>query len=44
MKNGVPFDIAFALDDTDRMAFVVALGSLEGRAFDWTTGAWKEIP
>ena len=38
----MPFDIAFALDETERLAFVVAIGTLEGRVFDWSALSWKE--
>jgi hypothetical protein len=37
VRNGVPFDVAFSLPTDERMAFVVALGSLDGRTFDWRT-------
>jgi hypothetical protein len=37
----VPFDIAFSLPPDERMAFVVALGTLEGRLFDWQNLRWK---
>jgi hypothetical protein len=38
----VPFDIAFSLDATDRLAWVVALGRLDGGTFDFATLTWKE--
>jgi hypothetical protein len=37
----VPFDVAFALDDTERLAFVVALGELDGGSFDFAALRWK---
>jgi len=40
----VPFDIAFSLPPEDRMAWVVAIGTLDGRDFDWTRVAWKDGP
>ncbi len=40
VRNGVPFDVAFSLPTDERMAFVVALGSLDGRTFDWRTLRW----
>jgi len=40
----VPFDVAFSLDETDRLAFIVALGTLAGRDFDWATQSWKDVP
>jgi hypothetical protein len=38
----VPFDVAFTLPPDDRLAFVVALGTLDGRQFDWQALSWKE--
>jgi hypothetical protein len=38
----VPFDVAFSLDATERLAFVVALGRLDGGEFDFATMRWKE--
>lgn len=36
----MPFDVAFSLPATERAAFVIALGTLEGHAFDWGTFQW----
>ncbi len=44
VRNGVPFDTAFSLDDTERLAFVVALGTLAGREYDWAERRWKDAP
>ncbi len=41
VRNGVPFDVAFSLPDDERLAFIVALGCLDGRVFDWDTLSWK---
>jgi hypothetical protein len=38
----VPFDVAFSLNAQERLAWIVALGSLDGRAFDWNVMAWGE--
>jgi hypothetical protein len=38
----VPFDVAFSLPDDERLAYVVVLGTLEGRRFDWSTHTWQE--
>jgi hypothetical protein len=40
----VPFDIAFSLPADERLAFVVALGSLDGGVFDWHAMQWKVRP
>ena len=39
----MPFDVAFSLPDEDRLAFVVALGTLDGREFDWQSLTWKPL-
>jgi hypothetical protein len=38
----VPFDVAFSLPEADRTEWVVALGTLSGRRFDWSTRNWDE--
>jgi hypothetical protein len=38
----VPFDVAFSLPEDERLAFVVVLGTLEGRVFDWPSLSWKD--
>jgi hypothetical protein len=40
----VPFDVAFSLPVEDRLAWVVAIGTLDGGEFDWHTLRWKERP
>lgn len=42
VQSGVPFDVAFTLAPEDRLAWIVALGTLQGRQFDWPTLSWKE--
>lgn len=37
----MPFDVAFSLPPSERTAFVVALGELEGHVFDWDRLEWK---
>lgn len=40
---GVPYDVAFSLDPTTRLAYVVILGEADsGHDFDWGTMTWKE--
>ena len=41
VRNGVPFDVAFSLPVDERNAFILALGTLEGREFDWHRLCWK---
>ena len=38
----MPFDVAFSLPEDERLAFIVALGTLDGREFDWATLEWKD--
>ncbi len=40
----MPFDVAFSLPPEDRLAWVVALGQLDGGTFDFETLTWKERP
>jgi hypothetical protein len=40
----VPFDVAFSLPPEERLAWVVAFGTLDGREFDWSQRCWKEVP
>jgi hypothetical protein len=37
----VPFDVAFSLPPDERLAYVVAVGTLEGQEFDWQALRWK---
>ena len=41
VRNGVPFDVAFSLPPDERMAFVVAFGTLDGRVFNWQSLRWN---
>lgn len=38
----MPFDVAFDLPEDERLAFIVALGTLDGREFDWESLSWKD--
>jgi hypothetical protein len=40
IKNGVPFDVAFSLDQAERLAWVVVLGELSGLTWDYGAGRW----
>jgi hypothetical protein len=40
VQRGVPFDVAFSLSDNERLAWVVAMGTLEGRSYDWSSRSW----
>lgn len=40
----MPFDIAFSLPADERLAWIVILGTLDGRSFDWDAHRWKDTP
>lgn len=35
MSNGVPFDVAFSLDDNTRAAWCITYSEMNGAKFDW---------
>jgi len=39
--NGVPFNVAFSLPPDERLAFVVVIGTLAGRSFDWESMSFR---
>jgi hypothetical protein len=41
VKNGVPYDVAFDLDDTDLLAHVIVMGEYEGSEWSWSDMRWK---
>ena len=42
VRNSVPFDVAFSLDQDERTAWIVALGTLDGRVWDWGAMRWAD--
>lgn len=42
MKNGVPIDVAFAVDDDMRVAMSIIFSEFEGAEFDVEAFAFKE--
>jgi hypothetical protein len=38
----VPYDVAFELDEAERLAYVVVLGTLSGLSFDWQRFRWRD--
>ena len=43
VEHGVPFDVAFGMGDTMRLAFQVVFGEISGpERFDWETMCWVE--
>jgi hypothetical protein len=42
VKNNVPFDVAFALDDVTRAAFSIKFSEFEGHKFNFENMAFEE--
>jgi hypothetical protein len=42
VKNGIPFDVAFCLDDVDRMAWCIIMSEFLGRRFNWSRMEFEE--
>jgi hypothetical protein len=40
VRCGVPYDVAFELDEPERIAYVVSFGLLDGLSFDWQKMRW----
>lgn len=39
--HGVPFDVAEALDDATRLAYVITFGELKGGSWNWDNLEWR---
>jgi len=42
VRQNVPFDVAFQLDDVTRAAWCIVMSEFEGAKFDWDRMTWKE--
>jgi hypothetical protein len=42
VKHGVPFDVAFSLNEIDRAAFAIVMGQFEGGKFDWDAMQFRD--
>ena len=42
MRNGVPLDVAFQLDDVTRTGWCIVFSEMEGNVFDWSAMRFKE--
>lgn len=42
VKNGIPFDVAFGIDDVTRAAWCIVFSEMEGNTFDFNTMAFKD--
>lgn len=41
VKNNVPYDVAFAMDDAERLAHAVTFARFEGNEFNWDTMTYR---
>jgi hypothetical protein len=41
VKNGVPYDLAFNLEDHELLAHVIVMGGFEGNVWDWNSMDWE---
>ena len=41
-QNGVPWHEAEEWSQARRVAAIIAIGELDGRTFEWTTGRWLD--
>ena len=42
VKNGVPFDVAFSMRRTERHAWSIVMGELEGGQFNWASFSFED--
>jgi hypothetical protein len=42
VRGGVPFDVAFSVDDITRAAWCITMSEFEGNTFDWSTMSFKD--
>jgi hypothetical protein len=42
VQHGVPFDLAFQLDDETRAGFCIAFCEMEGARFNWNSMQFEE--
>jgi len=42
VRNGIPFDVAFSIDDVTRAAWCIVFSEMEGNVFDWNAMRFKE--
>jgi hypothetical protein len=42
VKNGIPFDVAFSIDEITRAAWCIMFSEMEGATFDWGTMRFNE--
>lgn len=42
VKNGVPFDVAFEVDDVTRAGWCIIFSEMEGQTFDFNTMSFRD--
>ena len=42
VRNGIPFDVAFGVDDVTRAAWCIVFSEMEGNRFDWSRMQFEE--
>ena len=42
VKNGVPWDVAFGVEETLRLAMCITFSIMEGHKFNWNTMRYEE--
>jgi len=42
VRNGIPFDVAFSVDDVTRAGWSIMFSEMEGAKFDWERLAFEE--
>lgn len=42
IRNNVPLDVAFQLDDVTRSAWCIVFSEMDGHQFDWNAMRFKE--
>ena len=42
VKNNIPIDVAFRLDDVTRTAFSIVFSEMEGAVFDWDAMRFRD--
>ena len=42
VKNHIPFDVAFSLEDHEVMAYAIVLGIIDGGKWSWASMSWEK--
>jgi len=41
-SSGAPWELVKTMDQIDRAAWLIVMGELQGRKFDWSGWCWRE--